>query len=478
MWLGSVRGELDGPPGKVAVGIVNALDLGAGGRINSGSYGSWEPVLGQRLLQTGIIMAAIERIVERRLAGLAVPLRVRLPSGRRLGSEEARVEIVFRDNAALARLARGNLGALGGEVVAGRVEIEGDMHALMEVVAGLVPADGQPIRPHPLRRAWWRLLSALRHSRDRDAAQIQFHYDVSDAFYALWLDPLRVYSCAYFRTPDMDLAAAQVAKLDLICRKLDLRPGERFVDIGSGWGGLLLHAAEHYGVDATGITLSRNQFDHVNRLIAERGLGGRVRVHLCDYRDLQPDAPFDKLASVGMFEHVGRVNMLTYFRRLRELLRPGGLALNHGITVTGVDDAIVGGGLGDFIEDYIFPGGELIHVSHAIRVLSQAGLEMVDTENLRPHYARTLWCWSDRLEARLPEAEQVLRQSMDPERAGQVLRAYRLYLAGCALGFEQSWTSLYQILMTRPDGDCGPPDLPGARADYPFRRDYIYAPRG
>ncbi|RJL04075.1 class I SAM-dependent methyltransferase [Paracoccus siganidrum] len=422
-------------------------------------------------------MSAVDQIIASKLGRLPAPLRVRLPSGKVLGAAQAPAEIEFRETAALGTLARGDLGALAAEIVHGRVEIRGGMRDLMRVVAALVPDDGQAIRPRPWQRLWWSIGSILHHSRSKDAEQIRFHYDISDDFYAIWLDPLRVYSCAYFRDPDMDLAQAQLAKLDHICRKLDLRPGERFVDIGAGWGGLLFHAAEHYGVDAIGITLSRNQFDHVSRMIDRKGLSGRVRIQLCDYRDLRPDQPFDKLASVGMFEHVGRANLPAYFRTLLDLLRPGGLALNHGITLTGLDEAIVGGGLGDFIEKFIFPGGELVHVSHAIRLLSQAGMEMVDTENLRPHYARTLWAWSDGLEAHLAEAEEVLRRGSDRERAARTLRAFRLYLAGCALAFEENWTSLYQILMTRPDAPDAPSGMAGAHADYPFTRDHIYAPR-
>ncbi|MGH8034850.1 MAG: class I SAM-dependent methyltransferase, partial [Lysobacterales bacterium] len=312
------------------------------------------------------------------------------------------------------------------------------------------------------------------HTPAKDAAQIQFHYDVSDDFYALWLDPRRVYSCAYYRDASMTLAEAQEAKLDHICRKLMLQPGERFLDIGAGWCALLLWAAEHYGVDATGITLSKNQHAHVQRLIEQKGLGQRVRIELRDYRDMAEDKPFDKISSVGMFEHVGHANMHAYFGKIMRLLAPGGLVMNHGITAGGLENRQLGAGMGDFIEKYIFPGGELLHISAVLEHLSRAGLEMVDTENLRPHYARTLWDWSDALEARLDVARQVLAADGGAERAEKTLRAYRLYLAGSAMSFEQGWISLHQLLATRPSSDVRDARVLGAQSVYPFSRDYMY----
>ena len=248
------------------------------------------------------------------------------------------------------------------------------------------------------------------------------------------------------------------------------------MDIGAGWGGLLLWAAEHYGVDATGITLSHHQYAHVQRVIAEKGLQDRVRMQLCDYRELAVAQPFDKVASVGMFEHVGRTHMARYFDTVYRLLRPGGLVLNHGITAGGTDNTELGAGIGDFIEKYIFPGGELLHVSHVLHTLASAGLEMVDAENLRPHYARTLWAWSDALEARLEEARRVLAAGGggDLQQAQRVLQAYRLYLAGSAMGFERGWMSLHQLLATRPNPDMERGTPPGAQSDYPFNRDYMY----
>ena len=414
--------------------------------------------------------------IESKLVRLQSPLSVQLPQGQTLGPKDAPVKMSLSAWSSLARLKAGEIGALGEEFVEGTLNLEGHMRDIMRLALDLLP--GSPVAStetgrvaRTLRR--WRSMAA--HTPDKDARQIEFHYDVSDDFYALWLDPRRVYSCAYFRDDAMTLQQAQEAKLDLICRKLMLRPGERFLDMGAGWGGLLLWAAEHYSVDATGITLSRNQHAHVERLIASKGLQHRVRMQLCDYRDLGDNQRFDKIASVGMFEHVGVANLPTYFGKIRSLLEPGGLVMNHGITAGGTDNQQLGAGMGRFIGKYIFPGGELVHVGEVISQMARAGLEMVDTENLRPHYARTLWAWSDMLEERLDDARRVLTQSAGSERAEKILRAYRLYLAGSALGFEQGWISLHQILASSPAEHETASQAPTrARSSYPFSREYMY----
>ncbi len=420
-------------------------------------------------------MNVLHAALDAKLANLPVNVAIALPSGDWIGQpERAAVRLRCHSAKALAALASGDVGVVAAYVVEGGVDIEGTMRDAMAAAVALMPSD-----PVTARSSWWsRLLarsrSAALHTLTQDAAQIQFHYDVSDAFYALWLDPRRVYSCAYYAQPDWNLAQAQEAKLDLICRKLYLQAGERFLDVGAGWGGLLLWAAEHYGAQATGITLSRNQHAYVNGLIAQKGLQDRVQMLLMDYRKLQVDQPFDKIASVGMFEHVGRAHMTEYFATLRGLIKPGGVLMNHGITAGGTDNEQLGAGMGDFIEKYIFPGGELLHVSAVQHEMAQAGWEMVDTENLRPHYAKTLWAWSDALEAQLDEALRILSQQSDPAQAAKTLRAYRLYLAGCATGFEQGWMALYQMLTIRPDGLVGSGSIRGAQSVYPFVRDSIY----
>ncbi|MDB5749682.1 MAG: cyclopropane-fatty-acyl-phospholipid synthase (Cyclopropane fatty acid synthase)-like protein [Ramlibacter sp.] len=419
-------------------------------------------------------MEPLVQKLEAQLAALPVSVAVALPHGRRVGAKDAAVRLEFQDWAGLARFAGGQIGKIAEDYVEQRVRIEGRMRDVMAAAANLLP--GSPVASDT---TWWtqllrRARSLASHTPQRDAEQIRFHYDVSDDFYALWLDPRRVYSCAYYRSPELSLAQAQEAKLDHICRKLMLASGERFLDIGAGWGGLLLWAAENYRVDATGITLSRNQHAYVNDLIRAKGLQGRVRMLLLDYRDLGETQRFDKIASVGMFEHVGQANMPAYFGKIHRLLAPGGLVLNHGITAGSTESAQLGAGMGEFIGKYIFPGGELLHASLVLREMATAGLEMVDTENLRPHYARTLWAWSDALEDRLDEARAVLERTHGPDGAGTVLRAYRLYLSGCAMTFEQGWVALHQMLATRPDGQMRTGALAGAQSAYPFTRDHLY----
>jgi cyclopropane-fatty-acyl-phospholipid synthase len=298
----------------------------------------------------------------------------------------------------------------------------------------------------------------MRHQRRSNRRNISHHYDVSNAFYRMFLDERMVYSCAYFKSAGDTLDAAQAQKLDHICRKLCLAPGEQFLDIGCGWGALVFWAAEHYGVEAHGITLSQNQHDHVQAEIAARGLTGRVRVELRDYLDLPDEARYDKVASVGMFEHVGVTRFPKYFGKIHRVLKPGGLVLNHGITHNWLGAASLGSGMGEFIEQYVFPGGELTHVSRVMEGMAAQGLEVVDAEALREHYAKTLWHWVERLEANAGAA----RREVGEER----YRVWRIYMAGSAHGFDRGWLSLWQLLGGKP--------FPDGRLPHPLTRDYMY----
>jgi len=417
-------------------------------------------------------MSVIDALLERKLANLTLPLALVLPDGHRVGPPDAAVTLRLKDLGTLAHIGSGEIGKVAQDYVEGRLDFSGSVRDLMTIATQMIASDPTQAGAAKPALSWWQELRLYARSRrihhpEADAQQIQFHYDVSDDFYALWLDPRRLYSCAYFRDADMTLAQAQEAKLDHICRKLMLKSGERFLDVGAGWGALLLWAAEHYGVQARGITLSKNQHAHVNRLIEERGLSGRVTMDLRDYRDLPEDQPFDKIASVGMFEHVGRAYLPEYFAKLRRLLAPGGLLMNHGITAAGTRNHQLGAGIGDFMERYIFPGGELLHVSKVTEVMAEAALEPLDLENLRPHYAKTLWAWSDSLEAQLSQARDLTQDS--------IVRAYRLYLAGSAMSFEQGWLQLFQMLASRPSGRVAEGRMRGAQSPYPFNRGYMYA---
>ncbi len=276
-------------------------------------------------------------------------------------------------------------------------------------------------------------------SKDLNRHAISFHYDVSNDFYALWMDEQMVYSCAYYEDAGQSLEQAQRNKLDHICRKLRLKPGERLLDIGCGWGALICWAAEHYGVNAHGVTLSQNQHDYVQGIIKQRGLEQKVSVELLDCRDLRGEAKYDKLVSVGMFEHVGLKNLPTYFEIAHRSLKPGGLFLNHGITS---DEGGWKKTLStEFINRYVFPDGQLETVSTVQGLMEDSGFEIHDVEGLREHYALTLREWVRRLDERHEEA---LKYVTEP-----VYRIWRLYMAACAMQFEEGNTGIYQILVSK-----------------------------
>jgi len=299
-----------------------------------------------------------------------------------------------------------------------------------------------------------------RHSRQRDRETVQYHYEVPSEFYALWLDRGMNYSCAYFQLGEEDLDVAQRQKLEHLCRKLQLQPGERLLDIGCGWGGLLIYAAQNYGVDATGITLSQRQMEWAQQRIAEAGLSQHCRVVLQDYRDVLTDRPFDKLVSVGMVEHVGAARLPDYFAQAWRLLKPGGLFLNHGIASlkSHQPPRTLGQRLfqrDSFMQRYVFPDGELVDIHEMLRAAEGVGFEVRDVESLREHYALTLRHWVRRLEARHTEA---LKYVDEP-----TYRVWRLYMAGCSHSFARSRIGIYQALLSK-NAAGGVSGLPWTRA--------------
>ena len=364
--------------------------------------------------------------------------------------------------------------ALAEGYLRGDLEIDGDVGAAIEIGQALDPrAVGPsdvrrlirfglelrrgtpPASGHTLNR--FAQLTGRRHSPARDMAAVRFHYDVGEDFYRLWLDRRLAYSCAYFERPDdpaADLDAAQEAKLELICRKLDLQPGQRLLDIGCGWGSLINFAAERHGVQAVGVTLSERQATEANRRAAEAGLGDRVRAEVRDYRELAALGTFDAVASVGMFEHVGAANLRAYFEAAWQAVAPGGRFLNHGIA----DAERRRSGLdrrdnAKFVERYVFPDGELLPIERAIAVArDEVGFELLDVQLLRPHYALTLRAWVERLE-----------QSWDAAVAAageEVARTWRLYMSGARLGFERGDLDVAQLLLARPLTDRSPAPRP------------------
>jgi cyclopropane-fatty-acyl-phospholipid synthase len=363
----------------------------------------------------------------------------------------------------------------------GELELEGDAIALVEAGArwggprpdaALAVGAAAAWAARALRRRRAPLEAEVRgelHSVGRDRDAVRHHYDVSDDFYRLFLDAAMVYSCAYFPRGGEPIDEAQRAKLDLICRKLDLSRGERFLDVGCGWGALVEHASTRYGARALGITVSANQLAAARRRLTP--LGGRAEIRDADYRTLSVDAPHDKIASVGMMEHVGRARLPGYFAAIHRLLRPGGLFLNHAIAAAGDDRPTIpwasqrGGG---FIWRYVFPDGELVPVGEVLTAAERAGFEVRDLESLREHYAETLAAWLARLEARWTEAVAIAGE----RRA----RLYRLYLAGSAVGFRLGTTSVFQLLLARRTALGAVEGIPRCRGEWYVARAAADAP--
>jgi cyclopropane-fatty-acyl-phospholipid synthase len=435
--------------------------------------------------------------LHRRLATAGLEVPVRLWDRRELGPPDAEFRLVLRHPASLRRLLAGGTGELAAAeaYLDDLLDVEGSMVAALRCVAGglhgldlglrdrgamalglrrlptRAPAAGAGPR-HEERDGLRARLRGPRHSRRRDAAAVRHHYDVGNDFYRLFLDPELVYSCAVFdeseRSRPVDdrevLATAQRRKLEVVCRKLRLRPGDRLVDIGCGWGALVVHAARHHGVEALGITLAEEQAALARDRVVRAGLSNRVRIEVADYREL--DGRFDAIASVGMVEHVGADRLEAYAAQLYGLLAPGGRLLNHGIT-TGQRDVVrdFSREPDSFIARYVFPDGSLVPAHHMARALERAGFELWDLQQLRPHYARTLEHWVANLEAHADAARALVGERR--------YRVWRAYMAGSAVGFEHGDLGVVQLLGVRtphrlpfgrawmePDGGGGRPGRP------------------
>ena len=417
-------------------------------------------------------------VVSEALGG-PVPLRLRAWDGSEAGPADGPT-LVVRSRRALHRLLwkPGELG-LARAWVAGEITVDGDLYQALDRLAPVVwqHEGGAPQRRSLYDRRTLRLAGevlalagpslpptppveempprhGLQHSLRRDRAAISHHYDVGNAFYSLVLGPSFVYSCGYWETPESNLEQAQAAKLDLICRKLALRPGQRLLDVGCGWGSMVLHAAQHYGVHAVGVTISVEQADLARKRVVDAGLADRIEIRVQDYRQID-DGPFDAVSSIGMAEHVGSVAYRTYAQQLYGLLKPGGRLLNHQIARRPQADESAYA-IDEFIDRYVFPDGELAPVGSTVTLLEEAGFEVRDMESIREHYALTLRAWVANLEQHWAEAVRLV----SPGRA----RVWRLYMAASALAFEQNKIGVNQVLAVRTGahGDSRMPMVRGA----------------
>jgi cyclopropane-fatty-acyl-phospholipid synthase len=408
-------------------------------------------------------VAEVLRPVLRRVAAYELPIVIGFWDGSEIASTSSSARIAFRSPTALRRLlwSPGELG-LARAYVAGELELDGDIYAALDLhdalaggrervenrlglagrlavlrAAARVGALGRNPPPPPEEVH----LRGRLHSKARDAAAVSHHYDISNEFYRLVLGPTMTYSCAYFEQPGATLEDAQCAKYDLICRKLGLAPGMRLLDVGCGWGGMVMHAAEHYGVEAVGITISSRQAELAAKRVAEAGLAGRVEIRLEDYRDVA-DGPYDAISSIGMFEHVGSRRIREYLADLRDLLRPEGRLLNHAISRPAPAARHRTRFPRDsFVNRYVFPDGELHEVGSVVSSLQGCGFEVRDVESIREHYVSTLRAWVANLETAWDRAVELVGSGR--------ARVWRLYMAASAANFEANRTSIHQVLAVR-----------------------------
>jgi cyclopropane-fatty-acyl-phospholipid synthase len=382
----------------------------------------------------------------------SLPLRLELWNGQQMdfGQHAPQVTIRVPHVSALSYLLTPSLFNLGKAYVEGKIEVEGKVAEIISVGSALASHALQP------EGKLARIVRSVNHTKKKDEEAIRYHYDVSNDFYRIWLDENMVYSCAYFENGDEDLAAAQLKKIDHILDKIQVRPGDSLLDIGCGWGALVMRAAQKYGAKCVGITLSQNQFELAKERVHHAGLADLVEIRLQDYRDVT--GIYNRITSVGMFEHVGEKNLPMYFGKIRSLMTDEGIAMNHGITTTDVNNGEAAYGGGEFIEQYVFPHGELVHIGSVLKAMQKGGLEALDVENLRRHYAKTCGTWAENFESRADE----VRKHVDSKR----FRIWRVYLAGCAFAFSQDWVSLYQVVCTKAGRDV---------STLPLSRRYMYA---
>jgi cyclopropane-fatty-acyl-phospholipid synthase len=403
-------------------------------------------------------------VFERAVGGNA-SVEFRAYDGSRAGKPGADVRIEVRSPLAVSYLAS-SPGALGlaRAYVTGNLEVVGDMYTALRQLSELTLNDvpwgerlgllrqiglGALLR-RPERPPQEARLRGLRHSKARDQQAISHHYDVSNRFYEWVLGPSMTYTCAVYPDENATLEQAQFTKHDLVARKLGLRPGMRLLDVGCGWGGMVMHAAKHYGVRALGVTLSRAQAEWAQKAIVDAGLTELAEVRHLDYRDVA-DGEFDAVSSIGLTEHIGKTKQPAYFRSLLDKLKPGGRLLNH--CITRPDDAERAKASG-FIDRYVFPDGELVSVGRLVRLVHNTGFEVRHEENLREHYALTLTGWCDNLEKHWSEAVAEVGEGR--------ARVWRLYMAASRLGFELNNIQLHQILAVKLDGArSGMPLRPG-----------------